>query len=262
MSEDALPEFLDPLLDYLSSVLPPPLYSVVTTAFYYAFTLIESLIDLAVTLIKTSPSSWEADKILPPIITLLAAYLALLSFYRTTGWMIRTTFAFVKWGFILTTLGAAAGYFIANADVGGANGLGQFGSGILGSLGSMLLSMLSGDTQNTDASRRTRAQSSRQRQESRPKSWESWDRHREWQYSENARQEDEGQGTNVQEVIGKILGSAGNAVRESGWWEAAKGAVNEFSKNTQGEDRADTEREAGRGTKSSGRTSGRKQESR
>ena len=91
----------------------------------------------------SSAQSWDSQKILPPLITLLAAYLALVSFYRTTGWMIRTAFAFVKWGGIIATLAAGAGYFMANAGQGQGDGVGLAG-GILPMVGNAVFGMLSG----------------------------------------------------------------------------------------------------------------------
>ena len=235
-NEAVLPELLDPLLDYLSSNLPPQIYSVFESLLYYLYTLAASAVQAGVTIVKTPPASWDAQKILPPLITLLASYLALLSFYRTTGWMIRTAFAFVKWGFLLSALGAAAGYFLANANIGGDVGaIGAFGAGIVSSLGAMILAVLNGDSTNSASSasskKSTRTRAGQRQHKQKPNAWDSWDRHREWQYSEHAGQ-GAGQGEGVQEVIGNILGTAGKAVRESGWWEAAKAAVDEFTKNT------------------------------
>ncbi|PSR73881.1 hypothetical protein PHLCEN_2v10301 [Hermanssonia centrifuga] len=233
-----LPEILNPLLDYLSDNLPQPIFSVVTSILTHSFALISSVFAIVGMLITSAPSTWDAEKILPPIITLFAAYLALLSFYRTTGWMIRSMFAMVKWGFILSALGGAAGYFIANAN--GGNGVG-FGGGLIPTLGGMLLDMINGGGQNAAGGRRdntghSRPRSSRQRQPPRPKPWESWDKHEDWQYREN---QDGNHGSNgVQDFIGRILGSAGQTARESGWWEAAKGVVDEFGQSLQQEDTA------------------------
>lgn len=246
MDNAGLPEILDPLLEYLSAHLPSQLYDVAETLLTNSYSLCSSLLTLVRTLLSNSPLQLDAQQILPPLITLLAAYLALVSFYRTAGWMVRTAFAFVKWGFILSTLGAAAGYFIANANAGGAgNGLGMFGDGLLPTLGGMLLGMFNPEQQNRAASNgrrgRTGAAAGRTRSKTqgkdRPKAWESWDKHKDWQYTEQAyHQADGGNGANVQEIIGDILGSAGRVVRESGWWEAAKSAASEFSKSAQGGD--------------------------
>ena len=259
MDNVALPAVFDPLLDYLSSHLPPQLYSIAESLLTNSYSLCSSLVVLVRTVLSNSPFQLDAQQIIPPLITLLAAYLALVSFYRTAGWMVRTAFAFVKWGFILSTLGAAAGYFLANADAG--NGLGMFGGngGLLPTIGGMLLGMFNPDQQNANARRRgagsttagRRARESTQRKD-RPKAWESWDKHEDWQYSEQAyHQNDGGDGANVQKIIGDILGSAGRAVRESGWWEVAKGAADEFSKGARGdEQKAGANKKKDAGTKS------------
>lgn len=239
-----LPAIMDPLLDYLSSRLNPHLYAIVVTVFEQSYALISSLVSLAGTLLSAGPSSWDAQTIIPPLITLLAAYLALVSFYRTTGWMIRMMFGFVKWGFILTTLGGMAGYILANANEGGGNGLGALGSGLVSTLGSMFLEMLNGQGANTNSKKTSRSSSrsstAHQNQKSKPKSkqtrpkvHEPWDRHRQWQYSEDATAER--QGADVQKVIGDILGNAGKFMKESGWYDVAKGTVEKLVQGLGGE---------------------------
>lgn len=239
MENAGLPELFDPLLDFLSDKLPPQLYDIAETLLTHTYSLATSLYVLVRTLISNSPFQLDAQQILPPLITLLAAYLALVSFYRTTGWMIRTAFAFAKWGFILSTLGAAAGYFLANANLDGAgNGLGAaLGGGLLPTLGGLLMGLFNPDQQNAGARNRrshprtssgTRSGSQRK---DRPKAYESWDKHKDWQYTEQAYHQGGGaDGANVQKIIGDI----GRAVKESGWWDAAKGVVDDFSKGTQG----------------------------
>ena len=138
IDDATIQNILDSLLSFLSSVLPPPIYSIAESLITHSLSVFVALLNFVYTL--ASAQNWDAQKVLPPLITLLAAYLALVSFYRTTGWMIRMAFAFVKWGFILTTLGGAAGYFFANANPGG-NGLAMFGDGLLPTLGGMFLDM-------------------------------------------------------------------------------------------------------------------------
>ncbi|KIP02932.1 hypothetical protein PHLGIDRAFT_95415 [Phlebiopsis gigantea 11061_1 CR5-6] len=240
MENPGLPELFDPLLDFLSSKLPPQLYDIADTLLTHTYSLASSLFVLIRTLASNSPFQLDAQQILPPLITLFAAYLALVSFYRTTGWMIRTAFAFVKWGFILSTLGAAAGYFLANANVDGAgNGLGAaLGGGLLPTLGGLLLGLSNPDQQNAASrNRRSRPRTSSgtgsgTQRKDRPKAYGSWDKHKDWQYKEQAyHQGGDGEGANVQ----KILGDIGRAVQESGWWDAAKGAMDGFTKGTPGE---------------------------
>jgi hypothetical protein len=85
--ENGLPAFLDPVFDWLATKLPPQIVdSVLVPGLTHVYTLGHSLYDVAVYLTSSHPSTWDATKILPPLITLLGAYLAILSFYRTTGW--------------------------------------------------------------------------------------------------------------------------------------------------------------------------------
>src|SRR5882762_8101257 len=114
-----LPAFLDPLLDYLSSRLPPPLFSFLLSLLSHALALFTSLLNLIFTVVSTKPADWDAQTLLPPLITLLAAYLALVSIYRTTSWMVRTTVWMMKWGAILSALAAGAGWMMGNQYAGG-----------------------------------------------------------------------------------------------------------------------------------------------
>lgn len=223
---DDLPAFLDPLLDYLAAILPPPIYTTFESLLGHAYTLLTSLLSLLLSLSRsliTDPGplqdkltrwwdSLDATEILPPLITLLCAYLALVSFYRTSRWMISVAFAFVKWGVILTTLGTAAGYYLANAHVGGAQqpGGGVQRWGVVQAVGGLVNEFL--DSQE----RRTRVQSSKRRGggKARPKAYDSWDKHEEWQYTERTARDDQENENNgwadVQKVVGGILaGDAG-----------------------------------------------------
>ncbi|KAH8107854.1 hypothetical protein BXZ70DRAFT_17215 [Cristinia sonorae] len=264
MAESTLPIILELVLDYLSDILPTPILNIVETLFCHSWALANSLFTLVFSLITTPTSSWNAETILPPLITLLAAYLALISFYRTTGWMIRTAFAFVKWGFILTILGAAAGYIFANGANGAAgagDGLRAFGGafGIVPVIGGYLLDVLNGEgIGNNNANSRHRLSQTKKsktktqtkgKSQPRPKAWESWDRHRDWQYNANA-QEERNPAAEIQRVVGEVFGAAGQAVRASGWWEAAKGVVNDFGERSErvrsGEGRAKSRRTSSR----------------
>jgi hypothetical protein len=266
MDDVGLPEVLDPVLDYLDAHLPPQLYDAAETLLTQVYALLSSLFALGRNLIFHTSESLDAQKIIPPLITLLAAYLALVSFYRTTGWMLRTAFAFAKWGFILSTLGGLAGYMLANGNAAGGgagNGLGMFANGILPGIGGLLLRFLDPDAQNAGRagerragagpSSRTRAKTAGQRKgkgkQERPKAWDSWDKHREWQYQEH-QQQDEGQdGAGVQEVIGNILGELGKAA--PGWWEKVMGGPAGTSQDDDGTAQdGQAGRKKGRGSKS------------
>jgi len=225
------------LLDYISNILPPPLYSILLTFLSHSLALATSLFSLVISLISSKPWEWDAQTVIPPLITILAAYLALTSIYRSTTWMIRTSFWFLKWGSIFAALLGGAGYYMG---MGGGNGNGIMGlmgvpgaGGIVTGLGGMLLDMINGQGQNAaGGSRGSRSQASRSRKtktgsasssrnqkpKEKPKPWDSFEAHRDWQYQQDAAAED---GNDVQKVLGDILG----AVKDSGWWEIAKGVV-------------------------------------
>lgn len=61
-----------------------------------------------------------SQQILPPILSIIAIYFGILSLYRTTTSVIRTSFALVKWASIIAALAMAAGWFIGRGplDVG------------------------------------------------------------------------------------------------------------------------------------------------
>ncbi|PCH43893.1 hypothetical protein WOLCODRAFT_122810 [Wolfiporia cocos MD-104 SS10] len=207
--------------------------------------LIYSLLHAVKTLVSSDPSNLDTQKILPPIITLLAAYLALLSFYRTASWAIRTTLWFAKWGAILSVITAGTGWYLGNMHANGENGVGGLLNGVLPAAGGMLLNVLNGQDQDAAGSLgSTRARSPR------PKAWESWDKHQEWQYHDNARDEDHGAEGDLQQVFREVIGVVGRTVNEGSWWEAAKGAVDEISRGRQGrETRAERRAQAKAGAR-------------
>jgi len=133
--------------------------------------------------------------------------------------MIRLSVWFVKWGFILAALIAGVGWYAANI-----NGVALPGaSGVVSGLGGLLLDVLNpnidGQGQGSRP-KRSPAKSSRERKP-RPKPWHSFEQHRGWQEEADGAGED----GDVQKIIGDIVGAAGRAVKQSGWWEAAKNMV-------------------------------------
>ncbi|KAJ8468919.1 hypothetical protein ONZ45_g17065 [Pleurotus djamor] len=226
-----LPAFLDPVLDALFDRLPEPIYNLFIHFLAHALALFTALLSMLGTLLRTNPTEWDTQTILPPLITLLSAYLALVTLYRTTGWVFRTVFFFVKWGTIFAALGAAAGWYMAGAANANANGNGVGTFGLAASLGSFVLDILNGQNQNAAGgtrsrsgnSRRSKARSQKQDQrKERPKPWESFDKHRNWQFQEDNKQGGGDAGyDDAQQVIGNIVGAAAKVVKES-WWEVAK----------------------------------------
>ncbi|KAK7035230.1 hypothetical protein VNI00_011997 [Paramarasmius palmivorus] len=206
-----LPAFLDPLLDYLSDNLPPPVYSFIISFASHCLAVASAFASLFAALLRTNPSQWDAQTILPPLIAFLTAYLALVSLYRTTTWMVRTGFWFVKWGTILAALFGGMGWVLGN----GGNAVG--GTGIMSGIGGLVLGMINGESSASTKRRQTRSStSSRQKK---PKAWDDFQTHREWQY-----QEDRGGAspeTDAQVVIENIVAAA----RDSGFWNALSSAV-------------------------------------
>jgi hypothetical protein len=224
-----LPDFLDPMLSYLEDTLPSPVYSFFINFLSHALALLTALFSLVTSLISTNPSTWDAQKILPPLISIFAAYLALLSLYRTTSWMFRTTIFFIKWGAILGVLIAGAGWFIGNAN---GNDLGNYG--VISTIGGFVLDTMFSQGQNAAGGTRSKSKSktrsrSRPAEKKKPKPWEPFKRHREWQHQDGAPAD---QAADAQKFIGDIVGAAGKVVRESGWWSIAKKIV----EGTSGED--------------------------
>ncbi|KAF4567738.1 hypothetical protein EYR40_006743 [Pleurotus pulmonarius] len=226
-TEISLPAFLDPVLEMLSDRLPEPVFNLFINILAHGIALFTALLSFLGVLLRTNPFEWDAQTVLPPLITLLSAYLALITLYRTTGWIFRTVLAFIKWGLIFTALGVAGGWYIAGGANGG-NGLGSLG--LASSIGRFILDSLNGPQENVPGNQgsRTRTTSSRssrtrgnQRAE-RPKPWESFDRHQQWR-TQNAGQVQDGD--DVQQVLGSMVGAAAKVVRENGWWEAAKNTV-------------------------------------
>ncbi|KAJ7675119.1 hypothetical protein B0H17DRAFT_1081871 [Mycena rosella] len=166
-----LPAFLDPLLAYLSDSLPAPVYSFLITLLSHLLALCTALYALFISLLSTHPLQWDAQTVLPPLIALLTSYLAILSLYRTTSWMFRTSLWFMKWGTIVGGLIAASSWLLMQQD-----GNALAGRGVVAGVASL-------------PKKQTKKSKTRQRK---PKPWESFERHREWQFQENGGGADDG----------------------------------------------------------------------
>lgn len=200
---------LGPLLNFLSEHLPPPLYSLVVRALSHLLAGLTAVSQLCLTLLSNSPTSWNAQALLPPIITILAAYLALASIYRTTTWLARVMFWFLKWGTLFGIVMAGAGYFMASAG----NAVGNQGP----------MPMLAGFVANLfdDKSRPQSKRKPRQTKSKtkRPKAWDSFDLHREWQYQQDDEVQD--QTPDIRKLMDMVVGAAGQ-VFQGNWWNIAE----------------------------------------
>jgi len=112
---------LDSFLQYIAAYLPPPLYSVVITQLSHLFATATTIIRLWNSLL--SKTDWNIQAFLPAIISILAAYFALTSLYRTTSWVLRTSFWFIKWSAIISILLAGASYYTGNDAAVGNQGI-------------------------------------------------------------------------------------------------------------------------------------------
>lgn len=204
-----LPELLDPVLNYLADTLPSPLYSFLINLLSHSLALFTAAFALVSSLIGTNPMEWDAQMILPPLISLLAAYLALMSLYRTTSWMLRTSFWFIKWGSILGALLGGVAYVMGNAN---GNGVGR--TGIVSTLGGLVLDMINGHGQNAAGGSRPKSQARAPR--SRTQSFEKGKGARGHNHQENGE---------VQKIIEDIVGAASKVMKDSGLWNAAMGFV-------------------------------------
>ncbi|KAG1751611.1 uncharacterized protein EDB91DRAFT_1196260, partial [Suillus paluster] len=213
-----LPAFLDPLLDLLAEQLPPSLYSFLVSFLSHALALFTALVSLISSLISSKPWQWDAQTIIPPLISFLAAYLALVSLYRTTSWMIRTSIWFIKWGIIFGALTAGLGWYMGNQNVGVGN------RSIVSSLGGFMWDVLNGQGQHTpDTQRSSRTPKTRSQPKSndRPrKPWESFEKHKQWQHKDHDGNQE---GNDAQKIMSNIVEAANRVLVEGGWWDVARG---------------------------------------
>jgi hypothetical protein len=236
MDENGLPVILEPAFDWLATKLPPSLVdNVIVPGLGHVFALGHSLYDVVLGVASQRPGAWDAEKILPPIITLFGAYLALLSFYRTTSWMVRTTLWFAKWGSLFGALVGGAGYLAGQQ--GGAGGvlgglqdvLGGGAGGMARMVGAKLWDVINAPgndaprtrsrskartTGNTGADRQTRSStksSSKTSSKTKDKSRAA---------SEPAPEPRAQPGGDAQKIMGDIVGFA----EKMGWMGALRGA--------------------------------------
>jgi hypothetical protein len=205
LTPTALPEVLDPVLTYLSELLPPPLYSFLLSVLSHCLALFTALISLSKTLLTSKPWEWDTQTILPPLITFLAAWLAIVSIWRTTTWMIRSSVWALKWGVIVGGLVALAGW---------ATGSGQ--GGVTSSLMGLVLDLINGPGRDAAGGSRTRTRS----RVPKPRVWDSFQAHRDWQYQENNVRGGSGN-VEVQKIIGDIV----SRVTQDGWWNVLSSSL-------------------------------------
>ena len=203
----ALPNLLEPILSYISSCLPPPVYNALLALVVNGIAFISALLSFGTALISSRPSDWDVQKIVPPLITLLVAYLALSSAVRTATWFVRMTTWMIKWGIIAAVASVATGWIFG-------------GGGVVPTLVGMGLGMLNGYEQDTAGGPRSSSQHGR----ARPQAWDSFDQHWEWQLNEQ-QADTASPAQHVQQFVADALQRS----KDESWWSIARGAVQSFS---------------------------------
>ncbi|KAK2467815.1 hypothetical protein APHAL10511_000110 [Amanita phalloides] len=195
-----LPELLGAALDYLAVHLPSPVYSLLIALISRSLALLTFLTSLA-------HSDWNPHDILPPLITLLCAYLALLTLYRTTTWAIKTIFWFFKWGLILSVIFAGMGWYLHDAT----------GGDVAANIQSVF------DVVNIRIPKTTGGMQSasipQTRSSSRiPRAWDSFESHRRWR---EASQPHTNNQVDVERIIKSTVEMAGSLLEKGGqWWQS------------------------------------------
>lgn len=202
---------LEPILSYIASCLPPPVYNALFALVVNGFAFIRALLGFGTALVYSRPSDWDVQKIVPPLITLLVAYLALSSAVRTATWFVRMTTWMIKWGIIAAVASVAAGWIFG-------------GGGVVPTLVGMALNMLNGDGQDAAGGPR----GSRQQGRARPQAWESFDQHWEWQFEEKQWNAEDATSP-AQHVQQFVADALQRSKKDGGWWSVARGALQSFS---------------------------------
>jgi hypothetical protein len=222
-----------PVLEFLSVNLPSPLYVLLLKVLSHSLGAITALTNLCRSLLSSSPANWNAQTLLPPIITILAAYLALASLYRTTSWLIRLIFWFMKWGTLLGIFMGAVGYLMAVGNAVGNQGPIPF-------LGGYAADLFSNQFRHPRSARQSNSQS-RKAKMKKPAAREAFERHEAYLRQNQVQQE------NVYESM-KMIADAASYVFTSNWW-AVKGPPGETNADA-GESRSR------RGSKAKGKAGG------
>lgn len=202
MNPDNLPSVLDPLLTYLADALPPPLYSFLIQFLSHCLALLSTFLSLVIALLSKRPAEWNAQTLLPPLISFLATYLALVSIYRTTSWLIRTSLWFAKWGILFGALTTSIGWCLGSTQAGAI-----VTSGIASHFHDYLLNIING--LDTVGSRQEDHMRDSHKSTTRPKPWESFDHHKEWHYNANLNGE-----TDLERLFSSLMGAAGRTFKE------------------------------------------------
>ena len=190
-------------VQYLRDAIPPLLYKGLVSCLSHAVSAANAFVSLCATVRSTDDLTVQA--LLPPIITILAAYLALRSVYRTAAWAVSLTFWFAKWGVILGIILAGYAYVMGSVD--------------------NLRDCPGGDCSNRDGTgfkQRTRP--------SRPNA----QIHQGWQYQQEQPKEQQ-RSPEVQQLFDIVNKAADFALGENQWWKAVNGLVSSGKAETEPE---------------------------
>jgi len=110
----------DALLDFLEVYLPPAIYDTIFTLLDYLLMAFTSLNSGFAYFLRSAggdqPNGQDGyndaiQALLPPVLSVIAIYFAVLSAYHTAASFVRTTVWLVKWGIILGVIAAGTGFF-------------------------------------------------------------------------------------------------------------------------------------------------------
>lgn len=106
---------------------------------------------------------------------------------------------------------------------------------MLSTFGNFIMDSMNGSGQKTtgNSPSGSRTQSSRGFEKRKPRIWDSFERHWEWQHKQT---QEDGAAFDAQKVIDDIVGNAGNLVRENGWWRVMKNIVEGITEKGQPSD--------------------------
>jgi len=192
---------MNPVLEFLSANLPSPLYVLLLKFLSHSLAVVVALTNICGS--SLSSSNWNAQTLLPPIITILAAYLALASLYRTTSWLIRLVFWLMKWGTLLGIFMGGVGYLM-----GGAVGNAVRNQGPIPFLGDYVADLFNNQVSHPRSAGQSKSRS-RKAQMKKPAAWESFERHEEYRRQSEIQQE------SVQKSMKMILDAADYAFRRA-----------------------------------------------
>ena len=195
-------DLLGASLDYLADRLPTPVYHALIALVSRSLGFLSSLLTLV------DPSHWNTQEILSPLVTLLCAYLALLTIYRTTTWAFRTIFWFFKWGLILSVIFTGVGWYLQKS-VGGLEPVDSFRA-VFDVINSRISQTASGMMHSP---------------ESKPRVWDSFESHRRWRETGKPDAKVE---ADFDRLIRSVFGPAAGFLQQGEQWlEVAKSIVDE-----------------------------------